>query len=118
MTQAIDIPPVEDYNLWSDFWYYTIGVNVIPAHTKKKKTFIDWKRWQTEPIPEELHDRWKKENRFADDMAIIVGKSWRYDHIGEYWIFVDLDNLKTIEEFCDGQGKPTRLVSQKQGEVC
>ena len=93
-------PPLSDHNAWADWWYHTIGINVIPAHTKKKKTFVEWKQWQTEPIPEELHNQWKQENKFADGMAIIVGKVWRSNHAGEYLIFVDLDNLKAIEEFC------------------
>ena len=71
---------------------------MIPAHTQQKKTFMEWKQWQTESIPEELHDQWKKENRFANGLAIILGKVWRGEHIGEYLIFIDCDNLKAIEE--------------------
>src|SRR5918994_1517298 len=98
--EAVGIPPLEDHNAWADFWYYQIGVNVIPAHTRQKKTFVEWKPWQIESIPEELHGQWKRENRFADGLAIILGKVWRGEHIGEYLIFVDLDNQKAIEEFC------------------
>ena len=34
MTTEIKIeqlPPLDNYNAWADFWYYVIGVNVIPA---------------------------------------------------------------------------------------
>lgn len=31
---------------WADFWYYDIGVNVIPANTREKNTFIPWTFWQ------------------------------------------------------------------------
>jgi desulfoferrodoxin (superoxide reductase-like protein) len=113
--EAVRIPPLSDHNAWADFWYYEIGVNVVPAHTQKKKTFMEWKRWQTESIPEELHDQWKRENKFADGLAIILGKVWRGEHIGEYLIFIDCDNLKAIEEFCtkDGQTYSLKQVAEK-----
>jgi hypothetical protein len=107
--EAVRIPPLSDHNAWADFWYYEIGVNVIPADTRKKKTFVEWKQWQTESIPEELHDQWKKEHRFADGLAIILGRVWRGEHIGEYLIFIDCDNLKAIEEFCTRNDETTTL---------
>jgi hypothetical protein len=98
--ESVGIPALTDHNGWADFWYYEIGVNVIPAHTQKKKTFVEWKRWQIESIPEELHAQWKHENVFKDGMAIVLGKVWRGEHIGEYLTFIDLDNSKAIEDFC------------------
>ena len=113
--EAVRIPPLSDHNAWADFWYYEIGVNVIPADTRKKKTFVEWKQWQTESIPEELHDEWKRENKFEDGLAIIVGKVWRGEHIGEYLVFIDCDNFKAIEEFCtkDGQTYSLKQVAEK-----
>ena len=37
-------------NDWADFWYSEIGVNVIPANTKDKKTFENWIKWQDQSI--------------------------------------------------------------------
>src|SRR5215211_3063052 len=113
--EAVGIPPLEDHNAWADFWYYTIGVNVIPAYTQKKKTFFEWKPWQLQSIPEEMHDQWKRENKFADGMAIILGKVHRGEHIDEYLVFIDLDNLKAIEEFCtrNGQTAALKQVAEK-----
>jgi hypothetical protein len=107
MEAAVGIPPLEDHNAWADVWRYEVGINLIPAITQKKKITVEWKRWQTESIPDELHEKWKRENAFADGMAIILGKVWRGDHIGEYLVFVDLDNLKAIEEFCTRNNKKT-----------
>ena len=104
-----DLPPLSDHNAWSDVWYYDFGINVIPANTRLKTTSTEWKQWQQKSIPEELHEKWKKENKFDDGMAIIVGKVWRGDHKGEYLIFVDLDNLKAIEEFCTRNGETVSL---------
>ena len=37
----------EKNNLWADYWRYTIGVNVIPADSLKKRTYEEWKPFQT-----------------------------------------------------------------------
>src|SRR5215212_2242335 len=107
------IAPLEDINRWVDFWYYIIGCNVIPANTKLKKTFIQWKQYQGASIPEEQIAQWKSSNAFRDGMAILPGKVWRGDHIGEHLVFVDLDNAKSIAEFCryftDSKGEPATL---------
>jgi hypothetical protein len=114
--EAVGIPPLSDHNAWADFWYYTIGANVIPAKTRIKKTFVEWKDWQTQAIPEELHEQWKRENKFADGLAVILGKVHRGEHIGEYLVFIDCDNLKAIEEFCtnkDGKTVPLKEIAEK-----
>jgi hypothetical protein len=48
-------------NQWADYWRYQIGVNALPANTKDKKPLkgLGWEQWQNNPIPEELHNRWK-----------------------------------------------------------
>ncbi|HEX9319571.1 MAG TPA: primase alpha helix C-terminal domain-containing protein, partial [Nitrososphaeraceae archaeon] len=93
-------------NEWADFWRYRIGVNVIPANTREKVTWIKWAEYQNKPIPEWQHERWKQENVFSDGMAIIVGKVWHNQSKKNlYLIFVDLDNQKAIEEFCTRNGK-------------
>ena len=30
---------INSINYFADFWYYKIGVNIIPADTKEKKTY-------------------------------------------------------------------------------
>lgn len=47
-------------NQWTDYWYYKIGVNVIPANTKEKITYENWISWQDKPVPEELHNSEKR----------------------------------------------------------
>nr|MDQ3969451.1 bifunctional DNA primase/polymerase [Thermoproteota archaeon] len=105
------IPPLSDHNAWSDFWYYIIGVNVIPAHTKTKTTLVSWKDWQVKSIPQELHEQWKRENKFSDGLAIVVGKVWRGEHAGKFLTFVDCDNPKAIKEFRTRNGKTVPLMN-------
>ena len=69
---------MKEINEWADFWRYDIGVNVIPANSINKKTWVSWKEdargnWQIEPIPEYIHNDWKKNFTFKDGMAIICG---------------------------------------------
>jgi hypothetical protein len=105
--EAVGIPPLEDHNAWADYWYYTIGINPIPVIPRLRtgKKGYDWKDWQLKSLPEDLFKKWKNENAYADGIGVLVGKVWRGDHTGEYFIFVDLDNLRAIEEFCEKDGR-------------
>jgi hypothetical protein len=92
-----------DVNKWADFWYNDIGVNVIPADSIAKRTFIKWKddtrgNWQVDPIPLEIHEEWKKTNAFDKGMAVICGKVFRGENEGKFLCAIDADNKKGIEE--------------------
>jgi len=85
----------------ADFWRYQIGVNAIPADTRNKKPLVDWKGFQTNPISEEQHIRWKDQSAFNQGIAIIAGPVWHNpDKKGKYLILVDFDNPKAIDELC------------------
>jgi hypothetical protein len=86
-------------NDWADFWRYQIGVNIIPANTRKKETYESWKEWQDNPIREDLHDEWKASGAFNNGMAVVLGEVWHNPIKKElYLIGIDLDNQKAIEE--------------------
>lgn len=104
-------PTPTDFNEWARFWYYDVGVNVIPANTRTKKTWIRWKEegYQTNPIPEEVFQRWIDNNEFKNGMAAMAGMVWRGKNKGVYFTFVDLDNALAIKEFCNKNGKGTTL---------
>ena len=57
-------------NNWADFWYYQIGVNVIPADTKNKQTYENWSQWQNKPIPAELHEERKKNGDYNKGIGV------------------------------------------------
>jgi hypothetical protein len=90
-------------NDWSDFWYYDIGVNPIPANTKDKNTFESWTNWKDQSIPEEVHESRKKSGYYNNGIAIITGKIWRGPFAGKYLVAIDLDNKKAIDEFCGSE---------------
>lgn len=92
-----------EVNDWADFWRNEVGANVIPANSIKKKPKVSWKddprgNWQIEPIPQEIHDEWKRTNAFNDGMAVICGKIHHVEskkHL--YLCAVDCDNKKAID---------------------
>ena len=87
-------------NQWADFWFYERGVNVIPANTKEKVTFVSWSECQDKPIPEELHELRKKNGEYGKGIAVVLGRIWRGKHQGQYLNGIDCDNRKAIEEIC------------------
>jgi hypothetical protein len=102
-------------NEWADFWRFNIGVNVIPADTKNKRTNIRWAEWQDTPIPEELYNQWKEQGAFSYGIAIIPGKVWhREDKKDQYFTFLDADKQKAIDELCLRNGKTTTLQEMAQ----
>ncbi len=83
-------PQPTDFNKGADYWYYTLGCNVVPVVTKYKtgKKGYKWKIFRPlKSIPEDLFEKWKSENAFAEGIAVVAGKSWRGAHEGEYLIF-------------------------------
>ena len=88
-------------NEWANHWRNMVGVNVIPAVTATKKPKVEWKQWQTEPIPESLHDEWIANNTFKDGMAIICGRTWHKPE--DLWLNgIDCDNRLGLDEVCSG----------------
>src|SRR5215203_25141 len=87
-------------NEWSDYWFYEIGANIIPANTREKNTFIGWSECQGKPISNEVHESRKKNGYYNNGIALIPGPLWRGPHEGKYLVAIDLDNKKAIEEFC------------------
>ncbi|MFZ0512627.1 MAG: primase alpha helix C-terminal domain-containing protein [Candidatus Nitrosopolaris sp.] len=103
-------PRTDDYSGWADYWRYNVGINVIPVNTKIKKTYINWKQYQETPIPEDQHNKWKTEGQFKDGMAFIPGKVWhRPDKLDEFFVVIDPDTKKAIEELCTRNGKTISL---------
>ena len=102
-------------NEWAEFWRYDIGVNVIPADTRRKVTYESWAEWQDKPISEELYNEWKASGAFNNGIAIIIGKVWHNPHkTGLYLIGIDLDNRKAIEEICSRNGNTISLLQLSQ----
>jgi hypothetical protein len=106
---------VEEVNKIADYWRYDVGVNVIPADTKRKATDISWSQWQDQPIPREVYDEWKNSGTFKNGVAVVLGKVWHNrQKEGLYLNGIDCDNLKAIEEICSRNGKTVTLAKLAQ----
>jgi P4 family phage/plasmid primase-like protien len=93
----------------ANFWNNDIGVNTIPADTKNKKPFINWKEYQEKPVSEETFEQWKRDDAFEKGLAIIPGKIWRGKNKGKYLIAIDIDKEKGLREFLTINGKFTTI---------
>lgn len=92
-------------NQWADFWYYLVGVNVIPANNLTKTTKVQWKNdsrgnWQTDSIPEEIFQEWKNKNLFDTGIAIVCGKVFRGTNEGMWLNGIDCDNKEGVDAMC------------------
>lgn len=111
-TSTTDPKAINDF---ADYWRDDVGVNVIPANTRKKETYESWKEWQDKPIPQELHDEWKASGAFNNGIAIVLGKVWHNQHKADlYLIGIDLDNEKAITEICNRNGSIISLSQLSQ----
>jgi hypothetical protein len=90
-------------NDWSDYWFYEIGANVIPANTKDKNTFESWTNWKDQSIPVEVHESRKKSGHYNNGIALITGQLWRGPYYEKYLVAIDLDNRKAINTFCGSE---------------
>jgi hypothetical protein len=91
---------IVDVNFWADFWHNKIGVNVIPAVSNTKMpNLASWKEWQSNPVPEDQYNRWKKGGLYNQGMAVITGKILRGPYKGKHLACVDCDNQAGIDEF-------------------
>jgi P4 family phage/plasmid primase-like protien len=97
-------------NQWADFWFYIIGVNIIPFDTQKRIPIIhNYDSYQHEPIPIEIYDQWKREGKFRKGIAIILGKVHRGKNKDQYLIGIDIDKEKGLREFLTKNNRHTEL---------
>ena len=97
-------------NQWADFWFYIVGVNVIPFDTQKRIPIIyHYEEYQNEPIPIEIYEQWKREGKFDKGIAIILGKVYRGNNIDQYLIGIDIDREKGLREFLTKNNRQTDL---------
>ena len=99
-------------NNWADHYRYNWGVNCVPSNGCQMFKGEDiphgnvpepWKEWQDKPIPLELHEKWKKENKFDHGIMRITGPVWHNEKFKDYiYSSLDCDNYCAIEEFIPG----------------
>jgi len=101
-----------DANNFADFYRYDWGVNCVPSNGcqlyKGEKVPDEhkpepWKQWTNKPIPLELHEKWKKENKFDQGIMRITGPIHHNEEFKDYiYASLDCDNTCAIDEFIPG----------------
>jgi hypothetical protein len=87
---------------WINYWYETIGVNVIPANSRKKITWIKWGQYQDSPISNDQIDQWLASGAYNEGVAILAGRLWRGTFAGRHLIFIDMDSRLAMTELFGG----------------
>lgn len=82
-------------NDYADFWYYETGVNVIPYNGVEKYTWVKWKNhqkgnFQTEPLPLDVFNAWKKADSFSKGISVVCSKVFRGEHAGKWLNGIDM----------------------------
>lgn len=102
----------------ADFFRHEVGVNVIPANSITKKPKVQWKddprgNWQTEPIPQEIHDDWKRRGMFDEGLANLCGQVFHNEQYKGMWLNVlDCDNKAGVDALC-----PTSVEHTAKGTL-
>lgn len=73
-----DLPII---NEMADFWHYKIGTNIFPLDGDKK-TYVNWSQYKAKAVSDELHEDWKKENRYVQGLILMPGKVERGEKKG------------------------------------
>jgi len=99
-------------NDYADFWYYQVGVNILPYNGIQKDTWVQWKNhpsgnFQKTSILVEIFEAWKKSNSFSKGIAVICGKVFRGEHIEKWLNGIDLDNKTALDNFY-----PTKSIEE------
>jgi hypothetical protein len=111
-------------NETADFLRNYHGVNILPAdvsnadNEKRRKPLglelcnYTWSQWKENPIPLELHNKWKELGLFEKGIAIICGKVMHKGLMKRPLFFngLDCDNLVASSEFWkDGMENKTMI---------
>ncbi|HEX5186961.1 MAG TPA: hypothetical protein VFV86_08735, partial [Nitrososphaeraceae archaeon] len=100
-------------NQWADFWHYKRGINIFPLDNDKV-TYENWSKFQESAIPDELHEEWKRTDRYAKGIILMPGKVWRGEQKGLYFVGIDFDKELGFKEFCNTFGANTSIKELKQ----
>lgn len=99
-------------NEGAKFWFYYVGVDVIPSDTKCKKPLIEWRRYQNDSISDEDFETFIKEGKFSKGLAIIPGRIRRGENKGKYLIAIDIDNETGLRDFLSSLGKKVTKIKE------
>jgi DNA replicative helicase MCM subunit Mcm2 (Cdc46/Mcm family) len=96
-----------DYYHILDYWFYEVGVNVVPADTRDRVDFRNkWTDYQTEPMKPQDYEQMKKDGDYVKGAAVVTGKVHRGPNVGYYLTGIDFDNAIAVNEFLEACRAP------------
>jgi hypothetical protein len=95
---------------YAKYWYHEIRLNVIPFDTANKRSvLLTYTEYQNKRIPLTVFNEWIEKGLFEKGMAIFPGKIYLDNNEEWYWVAIDLDSKKAIDEFCSIFGNDISL---------
>jgi hypothetical protein len=82
-----------------NYWYFEIGVNVIPVDSKTNTPSLPWKGWQKKSVPLDQHISWSQDGIYDSGIGIITGEINRGEYQGKYLACIDIYNKEGIRQF-------------------
>jgi hypothetical protein len=83
----------------ANWWRYVVGANIIPCISQRKRPIVKLKKYQTEPISDDVRNGWLANDMFKNGLAIVLGKLW-HKNPELYISGIDADNGLAITEIC------------------
>ena len=117
--------PARTPNEWADHYRYVWGINCVPSNgcqmhkgkvIPKHALPEPWQEWTKSPIPQDMHDRWKREGRFDLGIMRITGPAWHRDPSLTY-CSVDMDDAAAVSWLLpDPQEQSKKHALETHGE--
>lgn len=86
---------IEESNEYAKYWYYTVGVNVIPCVSNKRRTYLmEYGKYYSKEMDEKTFKHLLDIGIFHNGIAALCGPIYRGTHKGKFFNLIDYDNLK------------------------
>jgi len=90
------------------WYYYKEGINIVPAYRGEKLPKVNWKKYETEFVSEEVQKKWLLDKKYENIFAILGSIS---NNTAE--IDIDVPNIKLEDIFDDvGEAKKKLWIAE------
>lgn len=117
--------PLSSWNAndWADIYRYEWGINAVPSNGAQKYKGGEipaearppaYQIYYDQPIPELIHESWKKKNAYDNGIMKLTGTVWHRPDLKDEWHYcsIDMDNQLGVNEVMNGS--PLDVAGQKQ----
>jgi hypothetical protein len=95
---------LEEINARADWWHYKNGAETYPAVSKDKASYEPRVEYNHKPVPDEIHEEWKKKGKYITGLAVSPGKVWRVPELqGYYLTYIEWDKKQGFQVLFPGK---------------